>query len=183
MLFYSGFGILAFMTALWDFLFYRIPNLFVLVMLGLFMIMAIGGQVPFSLSSTFLVSGLFLGVSFIFYLLGWCGAGDAKFLVVSSLWVGPSYSLLFLLAVSLIGGALAVFYLLGAPYLDMIRHTLLTVLSRYISKVSFFQQYAARPFIYANAPTFKEIKIPYGIAVAGGDFVLIYLILTGHLTP
>lgn len=182
MLFYSGFGVLAFVTALWDFLFYRIPNLFILTMLGLFIVMAICGQVPFSLPSTFLISGLFLVTSFIFYLLGWCGAGDAKFLFVSSLWAGPSYSLMFLLGVSLIGGILAIFYLLCAPYLDTIRHTFLVLLNSYLSRISFFQRYAAHPFVYAYAKNLRDIKIPYGIAVAGGDFVLIYSHLTGHLT-
>lgn len=180
MIFYIGFGLLAFMAALWDFLFYRVPNQIVLAIICLFFLMVISGYFPSSLMLTFLISAIILIVCYVFYVFGWCGAGDAKFIFAASLWAGSQYGAVFLLSVAFMGGVLALFYVPFAAYIDKTRQFLISFLSRSLNRFPLFNRYAQEPFIYTNAKVLKEIKVPYGIAVAMGSFVVIYLLSVGH---
>lgn len=99
------------LIAVYDFSFYRIPNVLLGVLLVLYAFYS-----PIYLTREIIVSSLvvfavvlFLG--FGFYVLKFIGGGDAKYIAVASLWVEAHQILQFIFLVALIGGGLALLYL------------------------------------------------------------------------
>lgn len=73
--------------------------------------------VPFSglsleaIGSHILVGFLMLVIGFIFFARGYFGGGDAKIIAASSLWLGPEYTVMFLIFAAFYGGLLSVIVL------------------------------------------------------------------------
>ncbi|NJM34565.1 MAG: pilus assembly protein CpaA [Rhodomicrobium sp.] len=89
----------------------RIPNSVSIVLLAAFIPYALlGGVSP--VWPHLVVGGAVLVAMFIFFALGWLGAGDVKFLSALMLWAGPSEGVMLMLLFALFGGAFA-FSLLG----------------------------------------------------------------------
>lgn len=180
--FYVGFGICALIAGIFDFLFYRIPNLFVIILIGLFFTMLlVSGYDKFSLFS-FVIAITTLAVCFIFYICGWLGAGDVKFISAATLWAVNINALAFFLSISLAGGILALIYIIFSVYIDQTRLILIAFLGRVFKNSQFFKRYSEEPFIYATTFPKKKTKIPYGVAVTFGCFLVTYLAIFGGLT-
>ena len=92
----------------------RIPNALPLALLGLFAVHALaGGAGPAKTLWMHLAIGAILLVAgFALYLSGRFGAGDAKLIAVSGVWVGPADVGLFLLGLGACALALSLFALL-----------------------------------------------------------------------
>ncbi len=179
--FYIAFGICALIIGIFDFLFYRIPNLFVLVLIGLFLGLSLTlGDSKFFIAAS--ITGTIALLScYLLYVFGWLGAGDVKFIFAASLWASQVNSLIFFLSISLAGGILALIYINFSAYIDQARLFLISFLGKHFNKSQFFRRYSEAPFIYATAVPTKETKIPYGIAVAMGCLLVTYLTLFGHV--
>lgn len=90
-----------------DLLTMRITNRLIFVLVGSFVIAAIGVGMPLSTLAVHLGSGLLVLVAaFAMFGFGWIGGGDAKFAAAVSMWLGWSLLLPFLVYASLLGGAL-----------------------------------------------------------------------------
>ncbi len=179
--FYITFGICAVIIGIFDFLFYRIPNLFVLVLIGLFlgMSLALGNDKFFLVAG---ITGIITLIScYLFYIFGWLGAGDVKFIFAASLWASHVNSLIFFVSVSLAGGILALIYINFSAYIDQARLFLISFLGKHLKNNQFFRHYSEAPFIYATTVPARETKIPYGVAVAMGCLLITYLTLFGHV--
>src|SRR3990167_9582552 len=119
-----------FFAAMYDFLFYKIPNWLVLLVIGGFFaksLFAISMGAPLDIllhpSITFLIT-LFIG--FILFAYGAMGAGDAKLLAACSLWMADINPINFIMLVTISGGILALIYLIMKKPLDFIRDLLLS---------------------------------------------------------
>src|SRR5438552_320732 len=100
------------LIGLYDFSFFRIPNLFLGMLLVLYAFYApLYLEFDVILKALIIFAVVFI-VSFSLYALKIIGAGDAKYLAVSSLWFGVRGIVPFLFIVSLVGGGLALIYLI-----------------------------------------------------------------------
>ena len=90
-----------------DLLTMRISNRLVLTLLAGFAVMVPLSGMPLEvLGNHALAGGVVLAVAFAFFAFGWIGGGDAKLAAVTSLWLGWSLLLPFVVYSALLGGML-----------------------------------------------------------------------------
>jgi len=178
---YTIFSILSLLAGLCDFLFYKIPNILVLGILifavPLLLTVLSWDQVCFTL----LVSGIMLVISFGFSMMGWIGAGDAKLLTVSTLWLAPLNIFSFVGFMALIGGVLAIIYIALSPFIDHLRLKIISLLTPLLKKSTLCSVYLKEPFVFATAESYRQTKVPYGIAIAAAAIAISLTQLGGHL--
>jgi prepilin peptidase CpaA len=182
--FFTLFSIVALVIAFFDFLFYRIPNVLVafggLLFLGFISLGALSGFDWGSLKDSLIIGGLTFLAGLIFYLLKWMGAGDVKFMTLTSLWsayVGSYFA--FLMMMSLAGGGIAVLcYFFPGP-IDRTRLKVVEVSKNLLKGSGFFMKYANDPFIHMETGERRNIKVPYGIAIFCGAIFVNYVLLKG----
>lgn len=104
---------------------------------------------------------------------GWLGAGDVKLMAALGLWSGPDHIVSTLIGTAAIGGLLALVMLLGqhlAPYAAL-----------FFAKLASDLRLAGENRIAMAGPAalglMSRASVPYGVAIAGGGFLLIYLLL------
>ena len=96
-----------------DILNMRISNLVALVFLLPFPLFAYGVGLSLADFGWHLAIGLlFFVVSFGLWSIGQIGGGDAKFITVAAIWMGPELALAFIVATSVYGAVLAIVFLL-----------------------------------------------------------------------
>lgn len=168
--------ILHLLIGLYDFSFYRIPNLFLLAMLVLYVVYALFYLTPHLIVTSLIIFVILLALSFYLYVFKIIGAGDAKYISVTSLWFGFQEILPLLYTIFLMGGALALMYgLLKDP------------LGRWSDLVWLNIQKAEASFpwlrnVWIGSGTGPERgkrenvgsrMIPYGIAIAVGSIIML----------
>jgi len=168
--------ILHLLIALYDFSFYRVPNLFLGALLVLY-----GLYVPFyvsmgQLTTELIVFAIVFVIGFGLYALKYIGAGDAKYIAVASIWVGYPGVLYLLLYVSVMGGLLAVLYLFLPDHLARFSDWMWSHIQKAESRFPLLQK------VWAGSGTGPEAgkrgmiegrMIPYGIAIAIGSICMI----------
>jgi prepilin peptidase CpaA len=166
------------LIGLYDFSFYRIPNLFLAMLLVLYAFYAplyLGLE---DILNSLAVGGLMLFLSFLLFAFKFIGAGDAKYLSVTSLWVGLPGVISFILIFSLVGGILAVFYLvLRDPigrFSDLIWLRIQKLEIRFPCFQSVWLASGGGPE-QGKRVNISSRMIPYGIAIAfGAILVMVY---------
>jgi prepilin peptidase CpaA len=93
-----------------DFSGLRIPNIVSIVLVAAFAAYAALGGAGDVWPNVLLADGVFVFM-FIFFALGWLGAGDVKFLSALTLWAGPTHSASFMLLFAIFGGVFALLLL------------------------------------------------------------------------
>lgn len=163
----SLFIIINIIIAVYDFTFFRIPNVLLLVLIGLFVVYA-SLEMDFR---EFLENGfLFLGALVVCYFLfafHIIGGGDAKYIPVIVLWMGWHQALVFIVLMTVLGGGLAVAYLIFSSYLEMCAIKLFKLIQRGEEKYPVLKNIWV--FSGAGALQDKEYKIkkiPYGVAIS-----------------
>ncbi|MGN6671319.1 MAG: A24 family peptidase [Candidatus Nucleicultricaceae bacterium] len=177
------FVITSLIAAIYDFLYYKIPNLLVGILFAIFVAGALIFA-PFSswvLPETILLPILmFLSVivvGFILFRFGLMGAGDVKLLAVMSAWAYSQNSLImYWVIVSVIGGILGVVYLQAVEWINAVRVRLSLLFKRLLNWPVLSEKEASN-----NISSFGKSKtiIPYGVAISCGALVLI-LMKMGH---
>lgn len=107
------FLILLLTAALWDLATFQIPNWLCLAVFGSFLLFAV--VAPLALSEVMFRLGIGFGllvVGIMLFARGYLGGGDVKLLAASIIWFGWPALLLYLVAVALFGGALAILLLI-----------------------------------------------------------------------
>jgi prepilin peptidase CpaA len=95
----------------------RISNKLVLALVAAFFALALFVGLPLSDIGIHLVCAvLVLGFAFAFFAFGWIGGGDAKLIAATTLWLGLSMMLQYLIYASLLGGALTLILLAARRY-------------------------------------------------------------------
>jgi len=167
----------------YDFSFYRIPNLLLgalLVLYGFYAPFYVeGGELLRSLG----VFVLIFAVGFGFYALKFFGAGDAKYLAVTSLWVGSYGILPFVLIVAVVGGFLGLIYLTFRDHLARLSDWAWSQIQRGEERSLLCQ------FIWTGSGSGAERgkrenissrMIPYGLAIAAGAIIMMTLNPIGY---
>ncbi len=171
-LFFVSVIILGLLAALYDFMFYKIPNILVAA-LFVIAIPHLLLYVPLeSAGITLAISAVILIIGFICNKFGWMGAGDAKLLSVASLWVPPQHIPAMILVMALFGGFLAVVFLSIPSSIDTIRTLAIKTTQPLMSRVPMLSEYYSADFIPAHVPEKLKTPLPYGVAIA---LALVYI--------
>ncbi len=121
---------------------YRIPNALPLALVILFGFFLLGEGVPSDVWSNVLHFGIALAASMGLFALRWIGGGDAKLYAASALWFPLSAAPVLLVAITVLGGVIAVIALI------------------------------ARKFVLKSASNEPaDRRIAYGIAIAAGTLL------------
>jgi prepilin peptidase CpaA len=107
--------------------------------------------------------GLLLGggIFFVLFLLGGMGGGDVKLMAAVGAWAGTAQSVAILIASAIVGGILAVCYIVFRRYLF---RTLLNTVRLIGHHLSFGLQ--PHPSLNIRQPS--SLRMPYGLAIALG---------------
>jgi len=166
---------------LYDFSFYRIPN----ILLGA-LIVLYGFYAPLYLDmnaffSSLAICGGMLVLGFGLFSFKLIGAGDAKYLAVASLWMGTHGILYFILFFSLIGGGLGFIYLFLTDYMARLSDWVWIQIQKAEGNCSYLE------YVWAGSGMGPEKKmranigsrsIPYGVAIASGAIITMLYIIT-----
>lgn len=195
--YYAAYGLIGILVGLSDFLFYKIPNLLLGLMLLIFILMGVTvglehsnhqiiGIEGFGLNTShniirlLIISGIIFFIALVFYALGWIGAGDAKILPIASLWAENAGMWgEFFLMFSLMGGLIALLYLFMSAQIDIIRQWIISLLTPFSQKCSNTKRYFDEPFTPAYHQEHNKKKIPYGVAVVLSSLMVVYHVLIG----
>lgn len=164
------------LIGIYDFSFYRIPNLFLGMLLILFAFYA-----PLFLTLHLIVVSLItfaimLVVSFGLYAAKIIGAGDAKYITVTSLWFGLHDIVPLLFTISLVGGGLGILYLLLKDHIGRLSDWVWLKIQKAETT------YPAIRNVWIGSGTGAEMgkrenigsrMIPYGIAIAAGSIIIL----------
>lgn len=140
--------------------------------------------IPFAMETdTILISfGVFLAVlavGFLLYALKYFGAGDAKYLAVASLWIGGGQGVLqFILIVTMMGGLLAVLYLLLKDHMARLSDVIWNFIQKGETKYPWLQLIWVGSGSGAERGSRENISskaIPYGVAIASGALIMMKL--------
>lgn len=174
----SLFVFVHFLIGVYDFSFYRIPNLF----LG-FLIVLYGFYAPIYLNlHTILTSaglfGIMLVLGFGLYALKIIGAGDAKYVAVASLWFGISGIVPLLFMISLAGAVVAVIFLVFRDYVgrfsDWVWMKIQTAEASYPQLQNIWISSGAGSE-KGKRENIGSRMIPYGIAIATGSIIMMMI--------
>lgn len=112
-------------TVFSDTLSMTIPDRVSVILLGAFVLLAaLSGMRPLSIGLDLLCGAAVFAVCFVLFALGVMGGGDAKVLTASSVWFGFSSALMtYFVTISLIGGLLAVVFVLVRSRCDLLMST------------------------------------------------------------
>lgn len=130
-----------------DMLTMTIPNRVALLLVGAFLT-----AVPFAgltleqFGMHLLTGALVLGIGILLFIPGWIGGGDIKLLAAASLWVGFDSVLAFIALVTILGGELAIIFMILRGY---------------------FPEGSVRAPRWVLRLQASETGIPYGLAIAG----------------
>ncbi len=171
---YLGFLVLSFFAAVSDFLFYRIPNFFVLAILlcvGLKLFIEYRAMDAYLTGLIFITT---LAGGYLLYILKIMGPGDAKFLSVSILWMAPHDLIRYLVWVSIAGGLLALFYIFWHNTIDSLRLKIIQTLKETpLYKYKNSKKYLDDSFTSARLhDKWSQTLIPYGVSIFIGSLIL-----------
>jgi len=158
------------LVAIYDFSFYRIPNILLIALLVLF-----GLTAPFTMGLNELINSfitLFLTKIF--------GAGDAKYFSVVALWMGYPGIFPFVIITSLAGGALALVYLIAQLHFGRLSDLMWTFIQKLEERLPFLELVWIGSGTGPEKGKREDIKpktIPYGVAIATGAIVMTFFTL------
>jgi prepilin peptidase CpaA len=137
----------------WDVASFTIPNSLNLALLAVFAVFAVSAGLSFAVIGWHLLAGIIaLTIGFTLFALGHIGGGDAKLFAATALWLGLKDCLPYALLASMFGGGLALGLMLWRQWplpAFMLRYRWITNLHD------------------------GKAGIPYGVALAGGAFILL----------
>lgn len=153
-------------AALYDFMFYKIPNSLVLALFVLAIPHLVFHMPLSTIALTLGIALTLLILGFICNKFGWMGAGDVKLLSVAVLWIDPQHVPALILVMALFGGFLAVVFLSIPTLIDNIRLVVIQATRPMMNKTPILARYYEADFIPAHVPEKMKTPIPYGVAIA-----------------
>jgi Flp pilus assembly protein protease CpaA len=162
----------------YDFSFYRIPNILLGALLVLYGVFA---PLYMSLESGLIALGVFavvLVLGFILYITKMIGGGDAKYLAVTSLWAGFPGVMQLLLMIAIVGGLIAIFYLFFRDHIGRLSDWLWGQIQKGEERSPLLQYVwtgsGAGPE-RGERENISSRMVPYGIAIAIGAIIMMNL--------
>ena len=162
------------LVALYDFAYFRIPNGLVIV---LFFISIFWGVISLSFNEMFYHFVAFAGMlilGFSLFAFGWIGGGDAKYLAVSSLWVGLSDLAGYILWIAVAGGILSLLYILFKQTIPSLSDSVwsrMVSIEKKIKPMSCVWMMSVQGAEGQRAIAQKSV--PYGIAIATASWIIL----------
>lgn len=168
------------LVAIYDFSFYRIPNILLIALLVLF-----GLTAPFTMGlneliNSFITLGVVFLVCIVLFLTKIFGAGDAKYFSVVALWMGYPGIFPFVIITSLAGGALALLYLIAQLHFGRLSDLMWTFIQKLEERLPFLELVWIGSGTGPEKGKREDIKpktIPYGVAIATGAIVMTFFTL------
>lgn len=168
----SGGAACALLAAVWDVLKGRIPNRItytaMIAALGLRALMGGWRDSLDGLGGGLLGGGIFL----LFFLVRGMGAGDVKLMAAVGLFAGLRQTLVIMLVTTLVGGVLAVVYMI-------FRKRGIQTLHNLGSLARYHLIFGVRPHPEINLQNPKSIRIPYAVAIATGTLYAFAMAVLG----
>jgi len=163
------------MIGLYDFSFYRIPNALLGALLALYVVYA-----PFYLGLEEILYSIaiclgVLAITFVLFATKVIGGGDAKFLTVSSLWVGTLGIIPFALIFSVLGAILGIIYLVFKDHVQRLSDWV------WLKIQNLEKNYTGLQYVWSGSGSGPELGVrenigakmlPYGIAIALAAIIL-----------
>lgn len=166
------------LIGVYDFSFYRIPNSLLAALLVIY-----GFSAPFLMNINDLVSSLivfaialFLGLAL--FASKVIGGGDAKYLAVIALWAGFPGVIQFLFFTAMIGGLLAVLYLLLRDYMGRASDCVWSFFQKFEEYLPVLQYVWIGSGVGPEKGKRDNISarvVPYGVAIAAGAIIMMQL--------
>lgn len=107
------------------------------------------------------------GIFFLLFLVRGMGAGDVKLMAAVCAWVGLHRTLTVLIATALVGGILAVIYMVFYKRIAGTFRNLGVLLRFHLTS-------GVKPHPKLNLQDSKTIRLPYGLAIAAGTLYLLF---------
>ncbi len=170
------------LIAVYDLAYYRIPNVFLLVLLALYFVYAPLFLTPLAILQSIVVASLAFALGLGLFRMKIIGAGDAKYFTVVALWAGLSQSLEFIFYAALLGSIIGVFsHVFYGAFLhtsEQLWHSFQIVETAcpYHKKVWSLSGGGKAP---NERDKIDRRIIPFGLAIAGGAILTACLHLTG----
>ncbi|MBS0272573.1 MAG: prepilin peptidase [Proteobacteria bacterium] len=166
------------LIGIYDFSFYRIPNSLLALLLILYGLFA-----PFLLSTNDLVNSLIvfvltLAIGLALFAAKLIGAGDAKYVSVIALWAGFPGVLQFLFFTTMIGGILAVLFLLLRDHIGRFSDYIWSNFQKAEKHIPILQYVWVGSGVGPERGERDNISskvIPYGVAIAAGAIIVMQL--------
>jgi len=162
-LFYYGLIIISVVIAVWDFLYYKIPNKLLLIMFALYVAFAsymyFQGDIVLTWHAVIITLGCF-AIGLILFYFNLLGAGDAKYLCLAALWMDYINIIGFISITAIAGGAIAIFFLTFEMYWQKLR---VVILNRIDKQTEVYM---------------PSKMVPYGMAISIG---IIYVLISEKL--
>lgn len=159
-----------FIAAVWDFLYWEIPNEVTLFIIALFAIkLVVVGDFSHLLTPLlFALASLVIG--FVLFFFKVLGPGDSKLIAACALWFAPTLFWQFLLAMAVFGGVLGIVYHLGFVYVNALRGACVRIIK------SGFEKFPIVGVREIPEPPMRELAvIPYGVAIFFGALVACFI--------
>jgi prepilin peptidase CpaA len=101
------------------------------------------------------------GLFFLLFMIGAMGGGDVKLMAAVGAWIGYRHTLTALIVCSICGGVIALGYV-------VVLKRYRTTFSNVASLIRFHAVRGAKQHPELNLSSAKAVRMPYGIAIAGG---------------
>lgn len=181
---FSLFALINVLIGVYDFSFFRIPNVLLGLLLVLYAFFAPIYLDFYTILSSLAVFVLMLILGFSLYALKIIGAGDAKYIAVASLWFGPQGIIPLLFFISLVGGGLALIYLVLRDHVgrlsDWVWLKFQTAEKTYPSFQNIWIGSGKGPE-REKRENIGSRMVPYGIAIAAGSIIVLIIKPITHL--
>ena len=164
------------LIALYDFAYFRIPNLLVAILLVLFFFWAPLTMNWDAIGVHIVIFFVMLGLGFLAFAFKWIGGGDAKYLAVGAIWVGLSSIADYILFVAIAGGLLSISYLIGKHWVANLSDRLWALFQKCEEK---FPPLKSTWYMSGEGPqegpqrAIAQKSVPYGVAIAMGSWIII----------
>lgn len=160
----------------YDFSFYRIPNVLLgalLVLYGLYAPFYVGVE---NIISSLIVFAIVLAIGFGLFVTKIIGGGDAKYIAVASLWMGTHEIIQFILIVALVGGGVGIVYLLLRDHVMRLSDWVWSQIQKAETRYPFLQGLWMGSGAGAEEGKRENINsrlVPYGTAIATGAIIML----------
>lgn len=165
------------LIGIYDFSFFRIPNILLAMLLVLYAFYAPLYLELHAILAALITTAFILVASFGLFGFKIIGAGDAKYITVASLWFGGRNSVTFLLYVSLVGGGLSLIYLSFKDSLGRLSDRVWQKIQNLEEKWPQLQNVWIGSMAGAEKGKRENISnrmIPFGVAIAVGSIIMLW---------
>lgn len=166
------------LIGIYDFSFYRIPNILLAALLVLY-----GFCAPFQMSYnelviSLIVFGVTLVIGLVLFASRVIGGGDAKYMAVIALWAGFPGVIQFLLFTAIAGGVIAIVYLALRDPIGRLSDFMWTLIQKAEKSVPALQYLWVGSGVGPEEGVRDNIGarvVPYGLAIAIGAIIMMYV--------